>query len=137
MEHNREMGSQSQHGQYGQSGQSQYGQSGSQGMEHNREMGSQSQHGQYGQSGQSQYGQSGQSQYGQSGSQGMGSQSQHSGSLNPEKEHEGKCDPCQRDFDKNIDQMVKEGQSTSHKDRDKKEHEVNGAFRNSGEKNNK
>ena len=105
-------------------------------MEHNREMGSRSQHGQYGQS-ESQYGQSGQSQYGQSGSQGMGSQSQHSGSLNPEKEHEGKCDPCQRDFDKNIDQMVKEGQSTSHKDRDKKEHEVNGAFRNSGEKNNK
>lgn len=107
--------------QYGQSGQSQYGQSGSQGMEHNRETGSQSQHG----------------QYGQSSSQGMGSQSQHSGSLNPEKEREGKCDPCQRDFDKNIDQMVKEGQSTSHKDRDKKEHEVNGAFRNSGEKNNK
>ena len=128
MEHNREKGSQSQHGQYGQSesqygqsGQSQYGQSGSQGMEHNRETGSQSQHG----------------QYGQSSSQGMGSQSQHSGSLNPEKEREGKCDPCQRDFDKNIDQMVKEGQSTSHKDRDKKEHEVNGAFRNSGEKNNK
>ena len=108
MGHNHESGSQSS-SQYGQSGQSQYGQSG-QGMGHNHESGSQSS-----------------SQYGQS------------GSLNPENERHGsgQCDPCQRDFDKNIDKLVKEGESSSHKDREKKEKEVEGAFRNSGDKSRK
>lgn len=38
------------------------------------------------------------------------------------------CDPCEREFQKNVDELVKEGQAPSHAERKEKEHEVNAAF---------
>lgn len=38
------------------------------------------------------------------------------------------CDPCERDFEKSIDKLVKEGKAPSHAERNEKEHEVNAAF---------
>lgn len=38
------------------------------------------------------------------------------------------CDPCERDFEKSIEELVKEGKAPSHAERKEKEHEVNAAF---------
>lgn len=38
------------------------------------------------------------------------------------------CDPCERDFQKSVDELVKEGKAPSHAERKEKEHEVNAAF---------
>lgn len=38
------------------------------------------------------------------------------------------CDPCERTFEQNIDNLVKEGQAPSQKERDEKEQEVEAAF---------
>lgn len=38
------------------------------------------------------------------------------------------CDPCERNFERNINHLVKEGEAPSAKARQKREHEVKSAF---------
>lgn len=38
------------------------------------------------------------------------------------------CDPCERDFERSIEELVKEGKAPSHAERTEKEHEVKAAF---------
>lgn len=39
------------------------------------------------------------------------------------------CDPCEQDFKRKVSELVKEGKSPSHLEREKREHEVKAAFR--------
>lgn len=39
-----------------------------------------------------------------------------------------KCDPCEQDFKKKVNELVKEGKAPTHNERMKTEHEVKGAF---------
>lgn len=39
-----------------------------------------------------------------------------------------KCDPCEQDFKRKVNELVKEGHAPSHMERSKKEHEVKAAF---------
>lgn len=38
------------------------------------------------------------------------------------------CDPCERDFEQKVNELVKEGKAPSHMARIKREHEVKAAF---------
>lgn len=41
---------------------------------------------------------------------------------------EMKCDPCERDFEHKVGELVKEGKAPTHEERLKREHEVKSAF---------
>lgn len=47
-----------------------------------------------------------------------------------EKEHKGQqpCDPCERNFERNIHQIVREGEAPTAEERARREHEVEEAF---------
>lgn len=41
---------------------------------------------------------------------------------------EMKCDPCEQDFKKKVNELVKEGKAPTHADRAKREHEIKSVF---------
>lgn len=47
-----------------------------------------------------------------------------------EKEHKGQqsCDPCERNFERNIHQIVREGEAPTERERERKEQELREAF---------
>ena len=44
------------------------------------------------------------------------------------------CEPCEQNFERNIDELVREGKAPTAKERERKEQEVESAFAEAGKK---